>query len=149
MADELGQSQIDLERGLQPGRLGGEVFRDDDRLEFNGGQAAVLQLRQAFDNGEASSLPELIALDWQEFVGSDRRSLHYAHSSFFVRYLLTGGDPELAEGFRLFLQDVAAGGELTAEALVRRLGSPYPELEVRFRAWVELLAAGVEEVAAR
>lgn len=149
LADDLGESEIDAAGTVRPGRLGGEAERTDDRIEFSGAGASAIVLRQALEAGQALPLPELIGLDWEGFVVGEGRPLHYAQSSFFIRFLLSGGDPELAAGFRGFLQDVAGGKAVSVEALQHRLGTDWPELEVRLRAWMAQLAGAVEDAAGR
>ena len=145
LADDLGQAEIGADGELTPGRIGGSATRVGNTIDFSGGRAAAILLRDADERGELIELERLLELDWQGFVGSRDRSLHYAQSSFFLRFLLDGGDPELAAGLQGFLRDVAAGGTVDGEALTQRLGADWSELEVRFRAWVRMLADAVEE----
>jgi len=149
LADDMGESEIDADGTLRPGRLGGSAERRGDRIEFSGAVASVVLLRQGVETGVVLPLPELIGLDWEGFVVGTGRPLHYSQSSFFIRFLLDDGDPELAAGFRAFLRDVAAGGAVDAEALRQRLGAGWPEIEARFKAWVDQLAGSVEDGAGR
>jgi len=145
IADDLGESGIDVTGTLRPGHLGGMTVRSGDRIEFSGAVASVILLRQGLETGRALPLPELIGLDWEGFVVGEGRPLHYAQSSFFVRFLLDDGDPELSADFRAFLRDVAAGGAVDAAALQQRLRAGWPELEARFTAWVAQIAGAVED----
>ena len=72
--------------------------------------------------------------------------LHYAKSSAFIRYLLSGRDYEQAAGFRAYLAAVASGGPATSEALLSYLGKGWMELEAEFSLWVTGRGkAGAEE----
>ncbi|MFQ5525504.1 MAG: hypothetical protein ACE5GX_04515 [Thermoanaerobaculia bacterium] len=137
LADDLAQSRIENRR-VVPGTLGGSFEREANRTEFRGGRAAAVELKRAFDRESLPSLETLVALDWDEFQGTGKRSLRYAQSSFFVRSLLDSRDPELARGFRAFLKDVARGQPLTAEALRSRLGRSWSALDKRLESFVRL-----------
>ena len=135
MADDLAHSRIGDDGTLDPGTLGGSAFRAGGRIQYFGAKAALRQLVEAQGEGQAPSLPALLAMPWETFVGTGA-DLHYAQASFFVRYLLAGENGELAPGFRAYLSGVAEGGEPSAEALEKALGRSWPELEAGFRAWV-------------
>jgi hypothetical protein len=136
IADDLAGSEVGPTGELRPGRIGGRVLEHPARLEFHGAVAALRQVDEAYASGHAVPLARLTAMEWEEFVGSDDRGLHYAQASFFVRYLLDGGDPELAAGFRRFLDAVADGGAPNGEALRAGLGRSWGELEAGMAAWV-------------
>lgn len=74
-----------------------------------------------------SSCEALTALEPAGFYDSTGRN--QAHSQLFVRCLLDGGNGELAEGFRGFLDEVATGGRATPQRLLDHLGSTWPEIE--------------------
>ncbi len=135
MADDLAHSRIGDDGALDPATLGGTAFRAGGRIQYFGAKAALRQLVEAQGEGAAPSLPDLLAMPWETFVGT-RADLHYAQASFFVRYLLAAESGALAPAFRTFLTQVAEGGEPSAEALEKALGRTWPELEAGFRAWV-------------
>lgn len=135
MADDLAHSRIGDDGALDPSTLGGSAFRAGGRIQYFGARAALRQLVEAQGEGTAPSLPALLAMPWETFVGPGA-DLHYAQASFFVRYLLEGQNGALAPAFRAFLTQVAEGGEPSAEALEKALGRSWPELEEGFRAWV-------------
>lgn len=135
IADDLSQSQIDRSGKLLPGTLGGVTVRVGRRIEMHGARAALQDLRDAAAAGGLRPLPQLLALDWGEFVRGNGE-LNYAQSSFFVRYLLQGEQGALAPGFRAFLQEVSNGGPPEPEALRQKLGRTWPMLEAGFRLWV-------------
>lgn len=149
LADELGGARVDALGLLVPGALGGSITRHGDRVEFHGSASALRQLRRALDAGAAPPLRELMGLSWEEFVRSPASELHYAASAFFLRYLLAGEGGALAPGFHAFLDGVAAGQPATGEELQRRLGRPWPLVELGFRAWVRFQDDRLEEVAQR
>lgn len=136
IADDLAGSEVTASGGLVPGRVGGSITEHPGRLEFRGAVAALRQLDQAFAAGRTVPLARLTAMEWEEFVRSEDSRLHYAEAAFLVRYLLDGGDPGLAAGFRRFLAAVAAGGPATGEALRGELGRSWGEIEIGLARWV-------------
>ena len=135
IADDLSQSQIDRSGRLLPGTLGGVTVRVGRRIEMHGAQAALQDLLDAASAGGLRPLPQLLALDWSEFVRQNGE-LNYAQSSFFVRYLLQGEQGALAPGFQAFLRDVSEGKPPEPEVLREKLGRSWPMLEAGFRLWV-------------
>lgn len=136
IADDLAQSKVDEDSGrLVPGTLGGVTVRAGARLQMYGPRAALQQLVVALEEGKALPLAELLGLDWDDFVRT-AGNLNYAHSSFWVRYLLDGEGGALAPRFRAFLDAVAAGEPPAPEMLREKLGRSWPELESGFRVWV-------------
>lgn len=148
IADDLAESPIGSDGRLRPGRLGGELERLAGRLVFRGGLATGVLLRRAYERQEVRALEELLDLDGEEFQDPARGQLHYAQSSALVRYLLSGREPGLADGFRAFLAAVAAGGPATGEVLMDHLQTDWPELEAGMVLWVKLQAPPREEGAA-
>ncbi|HUO85837.1 MAG TPA: hypothetical protein VM617_00485 [Thermoanaerobaculia bacterium] len=136
IADDLAGSHVDVGGTLSPGRIGGSVIEHAGRREIRGAHAALRQLDGAFAGGAAVPLARLTSMDWEEFVRSEARQLHYAEAGFFVRYLVDGGDPQLAAAFRRFLAGVSEGGPVDGEALRRETGRPWHELEGGLTAWV-------------
>lgn len=139
MADDLAHSRVGDEGSLDPSILGGTAFKAGARIQYFGAKAALRQLVEAQGEGTAPTLPDLLAMPWETFVATGA-DLHYAQTSFFVRYLLMGENGALASGFRTFLNNVAAGGEPSADALVASLDRGWPELELGFRVWVVALS---------
>ena len=139
LADDLAQSRRDAAGRLIPGTFGGATVEIGIGSQVYGARAALAQLRSALASGSTRPLPELLDLSWPEFVRSEQRNLHYAQSAFWVRYLLDGEGGALAPGFRAFLDDVAAGGPATPEALRGRLGRSWEELESGWAAWARAL----------
>lgn len=135
IADDLSQSRIDPSGRLLPGTLGGVTFRAGQRVEMHGARAALQNLIQAADAGTLRPLPELLGLEWREFVRQQGEQ-NYAESSFFIRYLLQGEQGDLASGFRAFLSEVAAGKIPEPERLREKLGRSWPALEAGFRLWL-------------
>lgn len=138
IADDLAESRIDPDGVIHPDRLGGETLRHDGRIVILGGLAAAIDLQEAIRVDNLPTLRELVGMEERQFHRSDRVLLHYALSSFWIRYLASGFDPDVTRGFRQFLQDVAAGETLTVELLQRRLETDWDELESEFRLWVHL-----------
>jgi hypothetical protein len=135
IADDLSQSQIDPSGRLIPGTLGGVTIRAGQRIEMHGARAALQNLIQAADTGTLRPLPELLGLEWRDFV-RQRAEQNYAQSSFFIRYLIQGEQGELASGFRSFLSEVAGGRPPEPERLREKLGRSWPALEAGFRLWL-------------
>jgi hypothetical protein len=138
MADDLAESQIDDTGTIHLDRLGGSTLRDEDRVVRSGGLAAAMAIQDAIRQDTLPTLRELAAMDESGFYQADRVALHYGLSSFWIRYLASGFDPDLTRAFRLFLQDVAAGRVITVDLLRDRAGAGWDDLESGFRAWVHL-----------
>ena len=138
IADDLAESQIDADGVIHPDRLGGEALQHDGRIVISGGLAAAIELQDAIRIDDLPTFRELVEMEERQFHRRDRVLLHYALSSFWIRYLASGYNPDVTRGFRQFLQDVAGGEILTTELLQSRLQSDWDELESEFRLWVHL-----------
>jgi hypothetical protein len=138
LAEELAQSATDASGRLLPGTLGGSAVVGRDQVRLSGGRAAAPFL--AAQLPRAPSLPDLLALDWDEFTAPSRSQVHYAQSALFVRFLLDGDGGRHAGAFRAFLEATAEGEQPTAEALRERLGIDWETLEGRFELWVQFQA---------
>lgn len=139
MAEDLSLSQVTESGDLRPERLGGATVRraatvGPGRIEYQGAIASLRSLNAAFARSGPPRLEELLSLDWDRFVRSDDRTLHYAHAGYFIRYLVE--TPELAEGFRRFLDRVAAGGPATGPALREDLDRTWQQLDDGLAQWV-------------
>ncbi len=101
----------------------------------DGSEPQAKRLRGAYADSRAGSNERLVGLSRREF---DRGvvSFDYEQSALFVRFLLD--DPELATGFRSFLERLAKG-EIAAspQQLSSLLGVGWAELDRRFAAWVQ------------
>jgi hypothetical protein len=135
IASDLAGSRIGLDGTLDPARLGGTTMRHERLVRITGAKAGLQLLVEAAGQNTLRPLPELLALDWDDFVRRDGER-NYAHAAFWIRYLLEGEGGALAPGFRAFLDSVAAGGPPSPEALRERLGRSWDELEAGFRAWL-------------
>lgn len=135
IADDLSQSRIDPSGRLVPGTLGGVTIQAGQRIEMHGARAALQNLIEASDTGTLRPLPELLGLEWRDFV-RQRGEQNYAQSSFFIRYMLQGEQGTLASGFRSFLSEVAAGKTPEPERLREKLGRSWPTLDAGFRLWL-------------
>jgi hypothetical protein len=148
IADDLGLSEIGLDSGtLRPDSLASTVVAHGNQLEIRGAWAALSQLRAGLATQSAREFAALFDRDWASFVAAERRQLDYAASGFFVRFLLSGGDPKLRQSFLAFLAEVAAGDRGGEASLARRLGVPWPMLLARFRLWLEAREVALERAA--
>ena len=140
-AEDLGGSRVAESGEILLGSVQSSSRKEGTRIELSGFSASLQLLRRAGEGGGLVPLEELLALDWGAFVGEGRRSLHYAQSAMWIRYLLS---PETGYGprFRAFLEGVARGGPATADSLEDYLGQPLSTLETRFRAWLRLRLQG-------
>lgn len=136
LADDLAMARVGPDGRLDPTGLGGERRQRGDTLRVDGGLATLKHVRDAMRGGRLPPLRRLLELDWDGFVRSEQSQLHYGASAFWVRYLLDGEDGRLAVSFRRFLADVAAGGPASPEALRRRLGRGWSDLDAGFHAWI-------------
>jgi hypothetical protein len=138
LADDLGESKIGEEGSLEPGRLGGEQTVAGAKTTRSGAVAAAIDLQRALEKDSLPGLEALLEFDRQRFRQPDRVQLHYALSSFWVRYLLSDFEAGLSAGFREFLRRVAAGEPITAQLLGESLDRDLASLEGGFRAWLRL-----------
>ena len=136
IADDLASSRVGPAGDLRPAELGGAVVVSGERVDYHGALASLRQLDAAFAAGAQPRIERLVALDWESFVRSEDRPLHYAMAGFFVRYLIEGEGGALAPAFRRFLAGVAAGGDVAGEALRRETGRSWSVLERGLREWV-------------
>lgn len=112
-----------------------DIERDGPRTLIRGGLAALDEVDRAALEGRLPSLERLVGLDWREFVGPEAK-LHYGEALWFVRYLLDGGDPARAAGFRGYLAAIARGEPADGGHLMAALDSDWGELDAGFRAWL-------------
>ncbi len=136
LAEDLAMSQIAADGTLAPGSLGRWEEGSPEARRVGGGQVVLGELRAWMRGGELPSVERLVGLDSAAFQDQAWFEVHYALSGFWVRYLLGGGAPAGAEGFRAFLAAVAAGEPLTEDLLLSSLGAGWPELESGFRRWL-------------
>jgi len=136
IADDLAGSYIGPAGDMRPEELGGAAVVVGTKVDYHGALASLRHLDAAFAAGTQPRLERLVGLDWEEFVRSAGRPMHYATAAFFVRYLLEGEGGALAPAFRRFLAGVAGGGDVSGEALRRETGRSWAELERGLRAWV-------------
>lgn len=138
MADDLAESRIGPDGVITPDVLGADSRVEKGRTVRTGGLAAAVELQEAIQADDLPTLRELVIMDEARFYSTARVQLHYALSSFWVRYLASDFNPQLTRGFRGFLQDVAAGKRLDSDLLTSRLGADWDSLEKEFRVWVHL-----------
>ncbi len=137
LADDLALGKIDDEGRLLPQELGGERLVRRNEYRFEGGFANLWRLRESMRSGELPAVPELMSTDWQDFVRTPKVQIHYAASSFWIRYLLQGEGGRHAAAFQAFLDAVADGAPPTTATLKAKLGEDWSVLNARFRAWIE------------
>ena len=136
MADDLAESSIDSRGQLSPGLLGGESRQLDSLTLHSGGTGSLLRLQTLDQLGKLSGLQALIQLESKEFYQSERVQLHYALSSFWIRYLLRDPEDEMAKGFRSYLDAISKGAQITEALLAEHLGDNLENFEVGFRQWL-------------
>lgn len=139
LAEDLGQTPFDAESAVAGafrwGSLRGRVRREGQRIYLDGPPAAIDLLAGERD---PISLARLVEVDEEHFLGAGGPLL-YARSLVFVRFLLDGGDAELAAGFRAFLAGVARGESAGRAALEAHLGRPLDQLEAGLRTYLARL----------
>lgn len=140
LADDLATAQVTADGDFVVDELNGAVRPQDGHVVISGALGALLDLRRAQVSGRLPSVHTVMGLDWQGFVRSDDITLHYDVSAFWVRFLMQGQGARHREGFRSFLDAVAQGEPVTADALLRHLETGMPLLEAGFRGFLEFLA---------
>jgi hypothetical protein len=136
MADDLAESSIGSLGSLSPGVLGGQAKRFERLTLRSGGVASLVRLRTLDQLGTLPTLEDLIRLEAEQFYEPSNSQLHYALSSFWIRFLLSNPDDGLAQGFRSFLRSVSVGMQITETSLSNQLRSDLPDLEDGFRDWL-------------
>ena len=148
MANDLAYCRVDRQGRLRLGTLGGDTTWFGDRrrggsLHYTDALAALSLVVRSRARREATPVAELVALGQEEFLAAERRALHYAESTFLVRFLLEGEGGRYADGLRRFI-DWAAGPEtVDATVLERFVGEEMRRLERRFARWLELQAVAL------
>lgn len=156
MAEALAISRIAPSGALDPEALGGSVrTRAELRgtsgqrqvaVEISGGLSLLELVRRAAAHGTLPSLEELTAERWQDLADRDVRTLRYAQSALFVRFLLDGDRRRWRPGFRGYLRGVAVGepgeGErLPGDRLLEALGlDGWAPLEKGFEGYLRFLS---------
>ncbi len=132
MAEDLTLSRLARRAGrLEVEPLTSSNLRYGQRLG-----AVMIRLEQGIGlDGTAPSLPRLLAMDKDAFLATSGE-IHYLMSALWLRYLLSGTEPGLADGFRAFLASVAGGGDPDAEVLRAHLGASWESLAGGFRGWL-------------
>lgn len=147
LASDLASSRIATDGALHPAELGGRLLQWPGRAELTGPKASLWDLaRRHRQSAAGSSLRQVLARDWRDFVAEGTSHQSYGTAAFFVRWLLD--DSARARVFRQFLADVSEGADPSAEALGRRLeeelGSDWAEVEADFRRWTVAKAAAFD-----
>ena len=109
VADDLAESKMDADGSLHPGRLGGASQIEGQRITRWGGVAAAIELQSLLKDDDLPTLAQLFDMGQDQFYDPQTIRLHYALSSFWIRYLLSGFNDDFQQGFRAFLQDLAKG----------------------------------------
>lgn len=124
LAGDLAFCRVEENGGLALGSLSGEQtvreepryreggwFSVDMRVEETGPLAALRFLQRDLDSGRAPLPTTWIALDRDRFLASDGRRSRYDAATFFVRYLLDGGNRTLRRRFLGYLRRLATEAE--------------------------------------
>ena len=138
MASDLGESRIADDGSIHPGVLDGGEEVSDSTITRRGGLGAAIYPQRLLAADELPLFETLVEMDQHQFQDPYRAQLHYALSSFWVRYLVSDFDSGLQAGFRSFLGQVAAGQPITEESLLAALETDWQSLETGFRNWLRL-----------
>ncbi|MEM8963285.1 MAG: hypothetical protein AAGD38_17500 [Acidobacteriota bacterium] len=133
MAEAIGTSKINDDGTLDPTAFGGVAVHGGGRVTYAGGQSAVHQLRARLRSGRLVPLDELVRFDWESFVESSDRQIHYAQAGGFVRFLL---DSPYADGFRQYLSRVSRGETPDADRLWSTLAAEPEDVQRDFNDWL-------------
>ncbi len=102
---------------------------------YRGPLASLRLLLRERARGRLVPLQRMIGMDWDQFVRGEQSGLLYAQSAFFVSWLLESGSED---GLHRFLHSVSLGRPPGAGELSRALGKSVADLDVEFRAWLDL-----------
>ena len=138
VADDLAESRMDETGSLHPGKLSEGIRIEGRRVTRWGGVATALELQGLSKAGNLPTLEVLMEMDRDQFYEPGSMRLHYALSSFWIRYLVSGFDAGLQKGFLEFLQDVADGEPLTKSHFLHSVDTDWHGLEAGFRIWLQL-----------
>ncbi len=138
IAEDLAQSRADASGALVPGTLSGSATPAADHIELRGALAGALMLQRALAAGKIPRVETLIDSPWEEFVAAGRQE-RYDAAFFWVRYLQEGEGGGLRPAFTSYLGGIAAGGSVDGEELRRRLGRPWPLLDLGWHAWLQAI----------
>jgi hypothetical protein len=112
---------------------GGKERTGSSTYRLRLGHASLERLRRGA--AELKPVEELVRMDWETFVSPGDEEVHYAHSAFWIRYLLE--DPDLAPRFRAYLARVAGGTPLTPATAEGALGYDWATLDAGFREFLQ------------
>jgi hypothetical protein len=136
IADDLAMLRIDAKGALVPGSLLGERVDLSREVRFTDALASIRQLDARMKASRLRSLEELLGLDWDSFVGPPSGPVNYAHSAFWMRFLLTASQGRRAKPFQIFLRAVAEGEPASAGHLGKTLEADWPALDSAFKVWL-------------
>ncbi len=149
LANDLGYSRIDAVGRLFLGSFGGNASVIRQRLfdpsggsrvqltvTRTGGYVALARLVHLLDREQLPPLAVVMHLAWRQLVDPAGRAVAYAESALFIRYLLDGGDDQLAAAFRRYLVGITEGGPDDAETLREALGRRWEDLDKGFGRWL-------------
>ena len=160
LADALAFSRITPAGHLHADDLGGKTEvspsvsyqgtrrKIETTVRTTGPRAAINRLVAALDRGALPPLESLTTMSWKTLVDPRWRQVGYAESAMFVRFLLDGENGRFRQGFRSYLQGIAAADDAagSSAALLAALGTDWATLQPAFSRWVrsQQIAARME-----
>ena len=144
IADDVGAARPDTSGGIALGDFIAPAPDEVGTIRLQGPLAALSILARSQRDGSLLSLPLLVEIEREHFLAEADAALHYGHSAFFVRFLLSEASA-LAESFRRFLAGVAAGESVAPSALEQQLGVTLAQIEAEWRRYLvqQILHAGL------
>ena len=100
---------------------------------LKGVEGEAKRLRLGLESGQVHSVARLVALNDGDYDAATV-SYDYEQSALLVRYLLL--EPDLADGFRVFLAKLAEGEDYSPELLQQHLAVEWTELDRRMNTWL-------------
>ena len=135
VAEDLSGSAVGVDGALLPGTLASTTVFDDSGWVATGAEASLVLLRRRLQDEGLLRLEDLIVKGDEQFHDRENRTLHYALSGFWVRFLMQ----RYSAQFKGFLEAISLGEPATTESLKNHLQMEWKGLDLEFAEWLRTL----------